>query len=92
MYFKFIKLIFLKIMFFILLTFYYNTYYLRFLIIIEYIVIITLLYIIILELNSWLFLIYLIFTVRELVLSLSLVKSNYKHNESNILIYLFIYI
>lgn len=80
-------------MFFILLTFYYNTYYfLRFLIIIEYIVISTLLYIIILELNSWLFLIYLIFTVRELVLSLSLVKSNYKHSESNILIYLFIYI
>lgn len=91
MYFKFIKLIFLKIMFFILLI-YYNTYYLRFLIIIEYIVISTLLYIIILELNSWLFLIYLIFTVRELVLSLSLVKSNYKHSESNILIYLFIYI
>lgn len=80
------------IMLFILLTFYYNTYYLKFLITIEYIVISTLLYIIILELNSWLFLIYLIITVRELVLSLSLVKLNYKHSESNILIYLFIYI
>ena len=56
---------------------YYNVNFLSFLILIEFLVIIVLFYIIECEINRWLFLIFLVFSVCELVLSLSLLV-NYK--------------
>lgn len=86
-YIKFIKLVFFIFIFFILIV-YYNIHFLNFLIFVEFIVITILFYLIDIEINSWLFLIFLVFSVCELVLGLSLlVRINYElgHQKLNIL-------
>ena len=68
----FVFINFFEILSFFVSLLYYNVNFLRFLILIEFLV---LFYIIGNEINTWLFLIFLVFSVRELVL---LIRINYE--------------
>nr|WQF70183.1 NADH dehydrogenase subunit 4L [Apis cerana] len=73
------KLMFLMILLFFIFLLYYNLNFLSFLILTEFLVIMVLFYIIDNEINTWLFLIFLMFSVCELVLGMSLLASmNYE--------------
>nr|BBC20687.1 NADH dehydrogenase subunit 4L [Apis cerana] len=73
------KLMFIMVLLFFIFLLYYNVNFLSFLILIEFLVIMVLFYIIDNEINTWLFLIFFVFSVCELVLGLSLLVSmNYE--------------
>nr|WQF70170.1 NADH dehydrogenase subunit 4L [Apis cerana] len=82
------KLMFIMVLLFFIFLLYYNVNFLSFLILIEFLVITVLFYIIDNEINTWLFLIFLVFSVCELVLGLSLLVSmNYElgHQKLNMM-------
>nr|WQM44017.1 NADH dehydrogenase subunit 4L [Apis cerana] len=82
------KLMFFMILLFFIFLLYYNVNFLSFLILTEFLVITVLFYIIDNEINTWLFLIFLVFSVCELVLGLSLLVSmNYElgHQKLNMM-------
>ncbi|YP_003735178.1 NADH dehydrogenase subunit 4L (mitochondrion) [Apis cerana] len=82
------KLMFIMVLLFFIFLLYYNVNFLSFLILIEFMVITVLFYIIDNEINTWLFLIFLVFSVCELVLGLSLLVSmNYElgHQKLNMM-------
>nr|UML38139.1 NADH dehydrogenase subunit 4L [Apis mellifera ligustica] len=73
------KLLFVMMLLFFMFLWYYNVNFLSFLILMEFLVVTVLFFIIGYEINSWLFLIFLVFSVCELVLGLSLLVSmNYE--------------
>nr|ARA91130.1 NADH dehydrogenase subunit 4L [Apis koschevnikovi]BAW89012.1 NADH dehydrogenase subunit 4L [Apis koschevnikovi] len=73
------KLMYMMILFFFMMLLYFNVSFLSFLIMIEFLVITVLFYIMDNEVNSWVFLMFLVFSVCELVLGLSLLVSlNYE--------------
>nr|YP_009500775.1 NADH dehydrogenase subunit 4L [Apis nigrocincta]ASF62523.1 NADH dehydrogenase subunit 4L [Apis nigrocincta]BBA74587.1 NADH dehydrogenase subunit 4L [Apis nigrocincta]BBA74600.1 NADH dehydrogenase subunit 4L [Apis nigrocincta] len=82
------KLMFIMLLLFFIFLLYYNVNFLSFLILIEFLVITVLFFIIDNEINTWLFLIFLVFSVCELVLGLSLLVSmNYElgHQKLNMM-------
>nr|YP_009441415.1 NADH dehydrogenase subunit 4L [Apis nuluensis]ATN28909.1 NADH dehydrogenase subunit 4L [Apis nuluensis] len=82
------KLMFIMVLLFFIFLLYYNVNFLSFLILIEFMVITVLFFIIDNEINTWLFLIFLVFSVCELVLGLSLLVSmNYElgHQKLNMM-------
>nr|ALO64612.1 NADH dehydrogenase subunit 4L [Bombus lapidarius] len=63
----------------------YNIYFLNFLIGMEYLIVMILFYMIMIDYNGWIYLIYLIYSVCEGVLGLSLLVSlNYEYGHQNI--------
>nr|DBA43763.1 TPA_asm: ND4L [Bombus sichelii] len=63
----------------------YNIYFLNFLIGMEYLIVMILFYMIMINYNGWIYLIYLIYSVCEGVLGLSLLVSlNYEYGHQNI--------
>ncbi|YP_008080966.1 NADH dehydrogenase subunit 4L (mitochondrion) [Apis florea] len=79
------KIIFLLLFLFFLFMLYYNIYYLSFMIMMEFVVFTLLFLMIYFQMNPWLFLVYLVFSVCELVLGLSLLVSmNYEIGHQNL--------
>nr|YP_009971678.1 NADH dehydrogenase subunit 4L [Apis mellifera]AST14895.1 NADH dehydrogenase subunit 4L [Apis mellifera intermissa]AUW36175.1 NADH dehydrogenase subunit 4L [Apis mellifera capensis]QGN05505.1 NADH dehydrogenase subunit 4L [Apis mellifera iberiensis]UML38464.1 NADH dehydrogenase subunit 4L [Apis mellifera ligustica]QNG58029.1 NADH dehydrogenase subunit 4L [Apis mellifera] len=79
------KLLFVMMLLFFMFLWYYNVNFLSFLILMEFLVITVLFFIIGYEINSWLFLIFLVFSVCELVLGLSLLVSmNYEFGHQKL--------
>lgn len=86
-YIKFIKefLIFNLILLILIVLLNHNIYFLNFLIGIEYLIVIILYFIIIIDYNGWIYLIYLIYSVCEGVLGISLlVRMNYEFGHQKI--------
>nr|YP_009528961.1 NADH dehydrogenase subunit 4L [Apis andreniformis]AGI56724.1 NADH dehydrogenase subunit 4L [Apis andreniformis]BBC54803.1 NADH dehydrogenase subunit 4L [Apis andreniformis] len=79
------KLIFILLFLFLVLMLYYNIYYLSFMIMMEFVVITILFILIYFQINMWMFLTYLVFSVCELVLGLSLLVSlNFESGHQNL--------
>nr|DBA43776.1 TPA_asm: ND4L [Bombus picipes] len=63
----------------------FNIYFLTFLIGMEYLIAMILFYLIMIDYNSWIYLLYLIYSVCESVLGLSLLVSiNYEHGHQKV--------
>nr|DBA43828.1 TPA_asm: ND4L [Bombus ussurensis] len=86
--FKFIMevLIMYMVMLFLLAILNYNIYYLNFLIGMEFLILIILFFMLSVNFNNWLYLVYLVYSVCEGVLGLSLLVSmNYEYGHQKII-------